>query len=170
MRSWSLESSTKNFLKRNWPSYLYDIGCKLIGSLEVNLAAIFQCINFYQAAGVNYDKLFLPVFHSYAHDLKCRSKFSPKYMTDIGIEDGENMDRLWSQMPYACHSRYMRPETRRDFITIYAHAIAMKAYKSLPESIETKMRRSFSNLSITKSQSGAIQLIDIDKCYLYYLN
>lgn len=88
----------------------------------------------------------------------------------IGIEDGENMERLWSQMPYACHSRYMRPETRRDFITIFAHTIAVKSYKNLPESIGTKMRRSLLNLGMTKSEYKTIKLIEIDKCCLEYLN
>lgn len=111
---------------------------------------------------MKYDKLFLPVFHSYAHDMACRSKFSPKFMMGLGLEDGENMERLWSQMPYAVHSRYMRPETRRDFITIHAHAIAMKAYLSLPKTIELKLKRSLMNLGLIHSMGGKIKLLKGD--------
>ncbi len=36
----------------------------------------------------------VPIFHAYAHDAQCQSKYSPRNQHGFGLIDGENVERL----------------------------------------------------------------------------
>lgn len=85
--------------------------------------------------------------HSYCHIFTCRSLFSPRSVLGIGIEDGENAERFWSRLPYAAHTRMMRPEIRRDFISLHANLICQSSFLNIVNTLAGKIERVKDNLS-----------------------
>ena len=85
--------------------------------------------------------------HSYCHIFTCRSLFSPRSVLGIGIEDGENAERFWSRLPYAAHTRMMRPEIRRDFISLHANLICQSSFLNIVNTLSGKVERVKDNLS-----------------------
>ena len=85
--------------------------------------------------------------HSYCHIFTCRSLFSPRSVLGIGIEDGENAERFWSRLPYAAHTRMMRPEIRRDFISLHANLICQSSFLNIASTLAGKIERVKDNLS-----------------------
>ncbi len=98
-------------------------------------------------------RLFLPALHAYCHNSSCRIKFGPRFILGIGIEDGENAERYWSRLPFAAHTRYMRPETRRDFITTHCHFLSENAYLNLVPCLKRKFKNAKKILSAVKTTS-----------------
>src|SRR5437764_11011285 len=59
------------------------------------------------------------IFHSYAHTPKCQVNFSPRRIENMGLSDGENLERLWSYLgKFACIIRHMYANHRMDFISL----------------------------------------------------
>lgn len=134
-----IEEFRRNFPRANLV-LAYDIICKLKSRID--------------AAGINYNSLFLPVLHAYGHDLNCRSKFAPYSKLGFGLEDGENAERFWSQLPYAIHTRFMRPRTRRDYISMHVHYLAEMAYHRLANTIKIKLKRAKTYINSLKNSVG----------------
>ena len=84
--------------------------------------------------------------HSYCHNLSCRSRLSPRYILGIGLEDGENAERFWSRLPYAAHTRKMRSEIRRDFISLHANLLCQSSFFSLADTLNLKLSRAEKSL------------------------
>ena len=95
---------------------------------------------------MKYHKLFLPVMHAFCHNFSCRIHFGPSSISGIGLEDGENAERFWSRLPYASHTRVMRPEIRRDFISLHANLLCQASFSSLPETLRSKFLKAQKNL------------------------
>ena len=79
--------------------------------------------------------------HSYCHYLSCRSRLSPRYILGIRLEDGENAERFWSRLLYASHTRKMRSEIRRDFISLHANLLCQSSFFSLADTLNLKLSR-----------------------------
>lgn len=84
--------------------------------------------------------MFVPILHSYCHNFKCRTRYCPRNIFGIGLEDGENAERFWSRLGWNVHHRYMRPENRRDFLTAHVNLMCTKSFKQLSKTLRLKLR------------------------------
>ena len=63
-------------------------------------------------------KLVLPIFHSVGHKACCQVEYGPKRAQDVGLFDGETMERLWAFLRgFANITKQMRPEKRMDLLS-----------------------------------------------------
>ena len=77
------------------------------------------------------------IFHSCGHKMGCQVKYSPGRMSDIGLTDGESLERLWSYLGiFSNITKEMTPENRIDLLTDallhYGRRIRDKLSVSLP--------------------------------------
>lgn len=40
------------------------------------------------------------IFHMYGHAFKCQARFSPRFLSKVGLTDGEGCERIWSWVRY----------------------------------------------------------------------
>ncbi|XP_014669631.1 PREDICTED: uncharacterized protein LOC106810710 [Priapulus caudatus] len=69
---------------------LYDIACVLEQHAQ-NLDPMSQHPERVVEFGI-------PIFHMYGHKVGCQVKYSPRRLSNIGLTDGEGMERLWSYL------------------------------------------------------------------------
>lgn len=85
--------------------------------------------------------LIVGIFHSYAHDHKCQLAFSPRNIEGIGLADGENNERVWSEnMHVVAPNRVARAYTRRQTLTNLNLAIENSRVKNFPHAVRKKLR------------------------------
>lgn len=85
--------------------------------------------------------LIVGIFHSYAHEHKCQMAFSPRNIAGIGLADGENNERLWSEIRHAIASnRVAGAYTRRQTLTNLNLAIGNSRVRNFPHSVRKKLR------------------------------
>ncbi len=88
---------------------LYDIACAFHSHVHNNKSFISQYKDKF-SFGVS-------IFHSYAHTFKCQVNFSPRRIKNMGLTDGESLERLWSYLgKFVPMTRYMRPNHRLDIL------------------------------------------------------
>lgn len=71
----------------------------------------------------------MPIFHAYAHEAACQQKYSPRNLEGFGLQDGENIERLWSYVgKFARMTKEMSSANRIDLLTD-----ALSHYSSLKQ-------------------------------------
>ena len=64
-------------------------------------------------------KLGVSIFHAYAHSVKCQLKYHPRIQEDIGLTDGESLERIWSYLGrFVSNTKHMRPAHRLDILSL----------------------------------------------------
>lgn len=92
----------------------YDIACQWSLKIQQRLRsypAVMGAENFISKA-VTY---LVPKFHLPAHISLCRTRYSYNFASNVGMTDGEGIERQWSSLnEYATSTREMGPGSRRD--------------------------------------------------------
>ncbi|XP_028417977.1 uncharacterized protein LOC114542684 isoform X2 [Dendronephthya gigantea] len=87
---------------------MYDIACLLSNHLQVSD----------QGSLLSDTSLAIPIFHSYGHKASCQVKYSPRRTENIGLTDGEGVERLWSFMrQFSAITKEMSVDKRVDVLT-----------------------------------------------------
>ncbi len=72
------------------------------------------------------------IFHSYAHSIKCQLKYHPRAQKDIGLTDGESLERIWSYLGrFVSTTKHMRPAHRLDILTLAIQHISQRMITNL---------------------------------------
>lgn len=96
---------------------LYDIACTFHSHVNRNNTPLNQLKDKFKFA--------VSVFHAYGHTPQCQIKYHPRYMDDLGLTDGECLERLWSNLRYFIPiTRYMRPNHRLDVLDSVLYCIS----------------------------------------------
>ncbi|GBB87582.1 hypothetical protein RclHR1_14040003 [Rhizophagus clarus] len=87
-----LISELNNLFPKNSQSFiiLYDIACSLHTHVMNNSSSIHSL-----KSKLNWG---VSIFHAYAHSIKCQLKYHPRVQKDIGLTDGESLERIWSYL------------------------------------------------------------------------
>lgn len=73
-------------------------------------------------------------FHGYAHELRCRSRFSYHYMPGVGMTDGEAAERIWSTLNnLALRTKEMSSGHRHDIINDFHSDMNIRRVHGLRE-------------------------------------
>ncbi|XP_065054216.1 uncharacterized protein LOC135683019 isoform X2 [Rhopilema esculentum] len=127
--------------------YLYDIACKLKSHLKkLDRQKEIQSVTF----GI-------PVFHCYGHVGSCQIEYNPRLIDDIGLVDGEWMERLWSYLrPFSRITKETTLENRAfipsDALTYFGRKKMLKIDETLitslkrAQNIESLAREKFASL------------------------
>jgi hypothetical protein len=74
----------------------------------------------------------VPIFHAYAHSLKCQKKYHPRIIKSIGLSDGESVERLWSYLgKFANTTKHMKAGHRLDIIEMALQHLYQKSIEKL---------------------------------------
>ena len=72
------------------------------------------------------------IFHAYAHSVKCQLKYHLRIQKDIGLTDGESLERIWSYLgKFASNTKYMRPAHRLDILALAIQHISQRMITNL---------------------------------------
>ncbi|XP_019857881.1 PREDICTED: uncharacterized protein LOC109586148 [Amphimedon queenslandica] len=83
--------------------------------------------------------LAIPVFHAYGHKTECQLKFAPIRTNNIGLSDGEVMERLWSFLRrFSRITKEMKPFHRID---VLSSALSYYSYKKRANLYINTMKR-----------------------------
>ncbi|PAA89046.1 hypothetical protein BOX15_Mlig024767g1 [Macrostomum lignano] len=86
----------------------YDIACKLQSHFRDNPRLRFA----------------VPAFHAYGHNWQCQLQNNIRFLSDVGLTDGEACERLWSHFRrYAAQTKEMTLANRRAFLNHLATSI-----------------------------------------------
>ena len=67
------------------------------------------------------------IFHAYAHSVKCQLKYHPRIQKDIGLTDGESLERIWSYLgKFVLNTKHMRPAHRLDILSLAIQHISQR--------------------------------------------
>ncbi|KAL9546848.1 hypothetical protein PS6_007444 [Mucor atramentarius] len=65
---------------------MYDIVCQCQKRLEESIPLV-----------LGHDTIYgVTIFHALAHSVNCQVKYFPRYVTNMGLTDGESVERVWS--------------------------------------------------------------------------
>lgn len=111
-----------------------------------------------------------------SHKIGFQVRYDPKYIFDLGNEEGEDTERLWSRFDIGSNIMLMRPETRRDYISSVTHVITRKAFYNLPIIIKDDLNNSHDRACIGIFLTGDLEFsyettrADLVKCKNEILN
>jgi len=72
------------------------------------------------------------IFHAYAHSVKCQLKYHPRIQKDIGLTDGESLERIWSYLGrFVSTTKHMRPAHRLDILSLAIQHISKRMITDL---------------------------------------
>ena len=72
------------------------------------------------------------IFHAYAHSVKCQLKYHPRIQKDIGLTDGESLERIWSYLGrFVSNTKYMRPAHWLDILELAIQHISQRMITNL---------------------------------------
>ncbi|XP_064391176.1 uncharacterized protein LOC135338993 isoform X3 [Halichondria panicea] len=97
---------------QNYPTQklniMYDIACKLHKNLlKSECSEVLEKID-----------LSIPSFHAFGHNAQCQAAYGPTRRIELGLSDGEVMERLWSYLRrFSRMTKEMRPSHRIDVLT-----------------------------------------------------
>lgn len=87
---------------------MYDIACILSSHLKISGQVELL-------SGVS---LAIPIFHCYGHKASCQVQFSPRRTINIGLTDGEGVERFWSYLrQFSTITKEMSVNKRTDVLT-----------------------------------------------------
>lgn len=67
---------------------------------------------------IDVDELATPLFHGFAHKAACQMEYNPKNKDGFRLADGENTERLWSELSRLTSiTKEMSPSNRQDLIS-----------------------------------------------------
>ena len=78
-----------------------------------------------------FNNIAVPIFHAYAHEASCQSRYSPRNLKGLGLTDGENVERLCSFLGrFSAMTKEMCANNRVDVLTdALNHYCAVKESK-----------------------------------------
>ncbi len=68
--------------------FLYDVNCTFKKWIERVFPDVSSRISIFV----------IPILHSYGHVFSCQRQYNPKRLEGMGLTDGEDCERLWSQL------------------------------------------------------------------------
>nr|CAG8607883.1 14504_t:CDS:10 [Entrophospora candida] len=72
------------------------------------------------------------IFHAYSHTLKCQNTYHPRKIENIGLSDGEGLERIWSILThFVCNTKYMKSGHRIDILSLAIENIAKEKIEKL---------------------------------------
>lgn len=72
------------------------------------------------------------IFHAYAHTVKCQLKYHPRIQKNIGLTDGESLERIWSYLgKFVSTTKHMRPAHRLDILSLAIQHISQRMITDL---------------------------------------
>ena len=116
-----LISELNNLFSKDSQSFviLYDIACSFHAHVMNSNCAIHTI-----KSKLNWG---VSIFHAYAHSVKCQLKYHPRIQEDIGLTDGESLERIWSYLgKFVLNTKHMRPAHRLDILSLAIQHISQK--------------------------------------------
>lgn len=72
------------------------------------------------------------IFHAYSHTLKCQNTYHPRKIENIGLSDGEGLERIWSTLAhFVRNTKYMKSGHRFDILSLAIENIAKEKIEKL---------------------------------------
>lgn len=103
---------------------------------------------------------FIPEMHAFNHVETCQSKSSPRRMLGIGLKDGEDCERFWSQLRnIVSQTSVMRNENREDVIALVCESINDSSLDRLVERLKNDFKRCQRKLE--ELQDGGFDFNDV---------
>ena len=121
-----LISELNNLFSKDSQSFviLYDIACSFHAHVMNSNCAIHTI-----KSKLNWG---VSIFHAYAHSVKCQLKYHPRIQEDIGLTDGESLERLWSYLgKFVNITKYMKSNHRLDILEMALEYAYQKLIKKL---------------------------------------
>ena len=102
---------------------LYDIGCCFHKHIRKHNSTI---------SSLNRLQFGVSIFHSYAHTPSCQLKYHPRIQEDIGLTDGESLERIWSYLgKFVLNTKHMCPAHRLDILSLAIQHISNRMINDL---------------------------------------
>ncbi|CEP11595.1 hypothetical protein [Parasitella parasitica] len=131
---------------------MYDVSCKLGPSIT----------KWFPESASNF-RYAVNAFHIYTHIWDCQQKFSPKFIEDWGLTDGEGVERFWSYMSgYIPISRPMRDSSRKQLFLEASRFYTYQKNKEMGKFLVRKLE------NVTELASKAKSIMDPQKNVDYY--
>ncbi|XP_052086482.1 uncharacterized protein LOC127723773 [Mytilus californianus] len=110
----------------------YDIACLLKKHLQKNgHEDILKKVSFS-----------IPIFHCYGHGVPCQILYGPRRTKNLGLTDGEGIERLWSYLgKFSSITKEMSPENRTDLLTDGLIYYGQKIKDKLGDTLVSKYKR-----------------------------
>ncbi|KAJ7375262.1 hypothetical protein OS493_002009 [Desmophyllum pertusum] len=131
-------------LKESLPSnslkvvLMYDIACILSRHLK----------NSSQEELLSDVDLAIPIFHCYGHKASCQVQFSPRRTSNIGLTDGEGVERFWSFLrQFSAITKEMSVDKRNDVLTDASLHYGEHLFHKFGPALLAKLRRASTLLS-----------------------
>ncbi|XP_028412906.1 uncharacterized protein LOC114535788 [Dendronephthya gigantea] len=114
---------------------MYDIACILSNHLtSSNREDLLQDVT-----------LCIPMFHCYGHKAVCQMKYSPRRTQNVGLTDGEGVEKLWSFMrQFSKMTKEMSIDKRTDVLTDAALHYREHLFKRFGTSLKCRHGRAAS--------------------------
>lgn len=127
----------KTFLpndKRKLTVY-YDVGCRYLPHIKKTpVLNVLPIMCFLLVA--------VPIFHVYAHGIRCLKRMSPRVVQGCGMTDGEESERIWAMFgQHHKSTKEMKAFSRRIVLEDQAHFQWITAHEKMPGRINSRDRK-----------------------------
>lgn len=139
-------------LRRHYHVF-YDIACSYSVNFEVNFCIVSLLFSLTILAlqermqsnyGINNVNVsfYVPAFHANAHVMSCIYKYHPKRFPEVGVIDGEDLERLWSTLGnFSPIVRNMSREARREQLEDALLGARARSLATLRERLKAKFQK-----------------------------